>query len=427
MMKKGDSTMNNTSKNKIWSGLLAVVVLFSLVACSGATSQPALATITSPVTNAEVLVGDNVPIVGQVTGQNIVRVDVVVDSATHATLSADDKSKGVENFPVQVDWAPALAGVHFVQLNAYGPDDQLIVKSDAVIFTAKAKPAAPTQPPEPTATLAPSTPVPTSTPAAADTLTTTTTTTDTAAATALTPTLTITNDFANVRSGPGTDYALLGQLELNTTVPVRGKNSDGTWWQIAYEKGTDGAGWVRGDLGQANNVTNVPVAEAPPLPTSAPATAVPPNTTGTTTDATPVPAAAEVTATPSGPVCNETVPEWRGSNPNYPFCATQDLTWVNPQSEWTVYDNGKDIPLGLTWSLYGDNIASVWMRMDQSDSACEFARPAQRTVNEQVPAAGTYNFNAGNFPYGGTYRVYLSVQLKDGRVVSFGEKKLCIR
>jgi hypothetical protein len=69
----------------------------------------------------------------------------------------------------------------------------------------------------------------------------------------------------------------------------------------------------------------------------------------------------------------------------------------------------------------------VSIHFDQSDSACDFARPAQRTVNQQVPASGTFNFNVGEFPYGGTFHVYLSITLKDGRVVNFGEKKLCIR
>jgi uncharacterized protein YraI len=443
MMKKNDSLLTNISHQTLRLGLMAVVVLSTLAACGGSTPKLTQATITSPAANAEVNVGDNVPIAGQANGENIVRVDVIVDSNIHATLTAEDMTAGVQSFPVQVNWTPAQAGTHFVQLDVYGPDSKPLGKSAPVIFSAKAPPVAPTVAPEPTATVAPPASAPTVAPTAATVLTTTdtvtgtttTTTTTGSGATTLTPTLTITNDFANVRAGPSTDYQVVGQMQLNVSAPLRGKNAAGDWWQITFADGPNGLGWVFGELVRVDNAANVAVVEAPPLPTSAPTaagpTATPPSVTGATPDPGATPAAVSTDAAPAATAsvsgCTESSPDWRGSNPNYPFCAKQDLIWGDPQGDWNVYDNGKDIPLSISWNLYGDTIDQVWIRFDPSETACEFVRPAQNVVNTQVPAAGTYNFNVGQFAYGGTYRVYLAIQLKDGRVVTWGEKKLCIR
>ncbi|MCS7060476.1 MAG: hypothetical protein RMN25_04850, partial [Anaerolineae bacterium] len=156
----------------------------------------------------------------------------------------------------------------------------------------------------------------------------------------------------------------------------------------------------------------VAVAQAPALPTAAPVTVAP------------TPAA---TPTASGPVCDETSPYWRGSNPNYPFCATKDPTWGDPEGDWNVYDNGKDIPLSISWAMFGPNIQEVRIHFKQSNEACAFARPAQREIEQVVPATGTFYFNVLDFPYGGTFWVYFTVRLMDGRVVQWGQKKLCIR
>jgi uncharacterized protein YraI len=386
------------------------------------------------------MTGDTITIQGQATGQAIGRVDVVVDSKAYATLSADDKSKGVSSMPVVITWTTQVAGAHFVQINVYGLDDKLIAKSDAIIFTTKAAAL-------PTPTVAPPTPTvaPTIAPAPTVEVTTTTGTTNTVAITTtagatnttgttassgVSPSVTISNEFANIRSGPGVEYALVGKLNQKDTAPLRGKNADGTWWQIGFAAGPNGLGWVRGDLVQAANATNVPVVQAPPTPTPLPATATS-AAPAAPTATPPSVAAATATAAPntntSGPACDASSPEWRGNNANYPFCGKQDPTWGDPQGEWNVYDNGRDIPLFITWNLYGSAINQVSIHFDQSDTICSFARPAQRTVNQVVPAAGRFDFNIKEFPYGGTYKVYLMVNLTDGRTVQYGEKKLCIR
>jgi uncharacterized protein YraI len=420
MMRKIEFPLNRTP---IINGMLAAVVVLTLVACSGANNKPTTAVITSPIPNTEVMVGQDMMIQGQVNGQNIARVDVVVDSKTHVSLPAADKANGVLSFPVQITWTTQIVGAHFVQLNVYGTDDKLIAKSDAVIFSTKPAPETPTPTlAPPTATAVPTTLAPTA--VVTNAVVPTATVAAVATVGAVTPTLTITNEFANVRSGPGTNYDLVGRLNQNDTAAVRGKalSSDGTWWQIVFAKGPNGLGWVRGDLVSVNSAAaSVAVVAAPATPTSAPA---PPTSNAPTAAPTNVAAA---TAVPSGPVCNASTPDWKGSNPNYPFCGKQDPTWGDPQGEFNVYDNGRDIPLYISWNLYGSNINQVTIHFDYDSKICGFDRKAQKTVNQVVPAAGRFDFNISQFPYGGTYKVYLLVNLTDGRTVQYGEKKLCIR
>lgn len=49
---------------------------------------------------------------------------------------------------------------------------------------------------------------------------------------------------ANVRSGPGLNFELLGRLEQDTIAIVVARDDLGDWWQIEYEAGENGLGWV---------------------------------------------------------------------------------------------------------------------------------------------------------------------------------------
>ena len=74
-------------------------------------------------------------------------------------------------------------------------------------------------------------------------------------------------DRLNVRSGPATAYARLGQLEEGSQVEIAGRNEEGTWWQIVYPAGEDGLGWVTAEYVVVSGPTaNVPIVEATPLP-----------------------------------------------------------------------------------------------------------------------------------------------------------------
>jgi heat shock protein HslJ/uncharacterized protein YgiM (DUF1202 family) len=87
---------------------------------------------------------------------------------------------------------------------------------------------------------------------------------------------------ANVRTGPGTEYPILGVAPLGSSGRVVGKNADASWWAIFIPGAPNNQGWVSNSVVQVENVENVPVITAPPPPaqptaTPAPTATVPPS------------------------------------------------------------------------------------------------------------------------------------------------------
>jgi hypothetical protein len=139
--------------------------------------------------------------------------------------------------------------------------------------TATATPTDTPQPPTDTPT-----PEPTATPTATPEPTATPTETPLAQPQA------VTSSAINVRSGPGTAFAVVGQLQPNRPVDILGSNADRTWWQVLLPNGNEG--WVAasvvdvtGPVDGVASVTNIPTAPprptAPPQATTAPATQAP--------------------------------------------------------------------------------------------------------------------------------------------------------
>lgn len=88
-----------------------------------------------------------------------------------------------------------------------------------------------------------------------------------ATGTACAPTV-VTNTDANVRNGPGQVYGILGQLPQGTTANVAGKNSDGSWWYIAFPAGPGGYAWIAGSVTTAICIpSTLAIIAAPPTPT----------------------------------------------------------------------------------------------------------------------------------------------------------------
>jgi hypothetical protein len=83
-------------------------------------------------------------------------------------------------------------------------------------------------------------------------------------------------EFANVRSGPGLGYDIVGKLNANQSVTVKGKNTDASWWQVNMPGAPNGVGWVFKDVVTfSGDASKLAVAAAPPLPTAAPQAAAP--------------------------------------------------------------------------------------------------------------------------------------------------------
>ena len=72
-------------------------------------------------------------------------------------------------------------------------------------------------------------------------------------------------DFVNVRSGPGVEYTLLGQLLAGQQVPAIGRSAGGDWVQIAFPGAPGGVAWVYAWLVILSG--EVPIVEPPPTPT----------------------------------------------------------------------------------------------------------------------------------------------------------------
>ncbi|MEZ4683805.1 MAG: hypothetical protein R2932_57310 [Caldilineaceae bacterium] len=76
-------------------------------------------------------------------------------------------------------------------------------------------------------------------------------------------------DGANVYFGPGRIYDVVGNIAVEQTAPIVGRNSEQSWWAIAWESGFDGMGWLAAEqVAVAGNLLSVPVLSAvAPTPT----------------------------------------------------------------------------------------------------------------------------------------------------------------
>lgn len=68
----------------------------------------------------------------------------------------------------------------------------------------------------------------------------------------------------NVRAEPSTSGNVLGMIPPNTKVQIVGKDPGGNWWQIIYEQGADGKGWVTAQYVTTANPDAIPVVGANP-------------------------------------------------------------------------------------------------------------------------------------------------------------------
>lgn len=270
-------TMKKISARKPLIGLVMVATV--LLAACGSPAPPPTASITSPPPNAQFQAGDEVRIEGKVTGNTVKQVDVFINNERYATI---DQASRPNEFDVSVTWiAPAeIAGTSVIQLKGINDKGESVIASDAIFITIQA--------PQPTATpTAEPTPIPTVAPLI----------TETPAATPITDTATVAgtdatapsasvllspraeNDFVNVRELPDLNARLLGQINKGQSVPVRGKNADGTWYQINFPAGPDGAGWVYAPVASVTGVTTtLPVVT--PSAAISPAATVPTNPAG---------------------------------------------------------------------------------------------------------------------------------------------------
>jgi len=75
----------------------------------------------------------------------------------------------------------------------------------------------------------------------------------------ITPIEGTTSTRLNVRAEPSTTSDVLGIIAANSKVQITGKDIGGNWWQIVFDAGTDGKGWVTAQYVETESSAQVPV------------------------------------------------------------------------------------------------------------------------------------------------------------------------
>jgi hypothetical protein len=84
------------------------------------------------------------------------------------------------------------------------------------------------------------------------------------------PIVTAGDSNVNIRSGPGTNYDIIGTLKSGQSLEIIGRNTDSSWWQVST---ANGLGWVAAGVSTASNAdASIPVVETllPPIPAFTP-------------------------------------------------------------------------------------------------------------------------------------------------------------
>lgn len=260
--------MNNGIANRILILMLLFVAPVLAAACNsgsgGQTTQAdkPVANITSPASNSNFSVGQDVLITftaADVKGVN--QVELVVDGEA---VLVEPVSPPVNSYTASYRWQPQAGGSHVIELRAFNVDN---VASDPAQIFVLVSPAASQIDPTATPILAPDTPTPT--PAAVTPLfpplptDTPTPQIDLAASQPLVTALV----RLNVRLGPSTDYPVVGQLAINQTARITGRDELSAWWQIEFQSDRGDRGWVAAgsEFSTAASAQGVAVAQAPPL------------------------------------------------------------------------------------------------------------------------------------------------------------------
>ncbi len=203
----------------------------------------------------------------------------------------------------------------------------------------------------------------------------------------------------NVRSGPGTTFDSLGQIQANAMVTLTGKDAAAAWFQIGYPSGPGGYAWVTAQYVQTDASGSLPVLDAYGTPVPA----------GGTTG----PASSNQTATPTiGPAFADndsaTAP---AVHVTFSATGTHQFTYSGqvsaPQGDpedWVEFSpfaiNSKNASLVFSLSCTGNDILTVameqastpltgWGRLACGDTNKSIVLPAGQPIEMQLaPAPG---------------------------------------
>ncbi len=257
-------------ENRVKLIVLMMLVAVGLVGCRLAKAPAPVVSVAKPENNAVLTVGQSTEIkaIG-VSQSGIDRVEFYVNGQ----LTDVTEAAGEQSFSMTQRWTPATTGSYRLEVRAVDVDGNQ--SEPAVVTVSVGEPMAQVTVVRRTFTPAPVSgeniePSATAIPSATPTVTST--------PTPQVPTLLAIADL-NVRTGPSTDFEVVGILPADMSAEILGVNAEHTWWLIAFAGAPNGQGWVSGNAayGTALHAENVPVIVSPPTPTPIP-TATPVST-----------------------------------------------------------------------------------------------------------------------------------------------------
>jgi hypothetical protein len=70
-------------------------------------------------------------------------------------------------------------------------------------------------------------------------------------------------DNVNLRAAPNTNSTVIGQLRIGESLPIIGRNDDGSWWRVQL---ADGQAWIAASVALAAHTADVPAVAAEAAP-----------------------------------------------------------------------------------------------------------------------------------------------------------------
>ena len=195
-----------------------------------------------------------------------------------------------------------------------------------------------------------------------------------------TPTGTVSGaNVLNIRSGPGTNFPVIGAARNGDSGTIVGRSQDGRWWVVDAPSLRGGVGWVSADFVTATDADDVPVVPSPPPPPTP--TRVPPPT------ARP-PTATPVRPTPVPPPGAKISFGADRTQINRGECATLNWDVHNVRGVW-VYPQGSDFNAFPRTGQGNERVCpaattTYEMRVKLNDGSTQFR---QVTINVTQPIA----------------------------------------
>jgi uncharacterized protein YraI len=192
---------------------------------------------------------------------------------------------------------------------------------------------------------------------------------------------------ANVRSGPGLNYPILGGLDTGTAVQATGRDAGAEWFTVPFEAAPGGVGWVSVlVITVAGDAQSLPVVESEPAPATAPASAA---------QATVAPAAATATTGPAPATATSPPPLGsRGIVANY--FRVRNTTVAKGQDIWFEFQVVNTAPADVQFAVLAAHT--------------DVGFTAQSWTNETLSPQETLTWDDHlNIGTPGSYQVYLGI------------------